>query len=231
MKLLYEDKEIIVCEKPAGTASQNERGFTADMVSLLMTHEKESGVKQPYIGVVHRLDKMVGGVMVYAKNKSAAANLSKQIAQHKVKKKYYAIVMGIPETQNGVMEDYLVRDGRTNTSGIAGKNEKDAKPAKLEYRVLKTNNFRGDRHYLFPAGSGTVHRQTSSDPGADGITGTSVVRGQKVQSGRKNIAGIPEHRVVLASAWFFASGHRKMDGISGFSGEWNLFGNDRIIFC
>mgnify|MGYP000785599200 CR=1 FL=1 len=47
MKLLYEDKEIIVCEKPAGTASQNERGFTADMVSLLMTHEKESGVKQP----------------------------------------------------------------------------------------------------------------------------------------------------------------------------------------
>ena len=112
MKLLYEDKEIIVCEKPAGTASQNERGFTADMVSLLMTHEKESGVKQPYIGVVHRLDKMVGGVMVYAKNKSAAANLSKQIAQHKVKKKYYAVVMGIPETQNGVMEDYLVRDGR-----------------------------------------------------------------------------------------------------------------------
>ena len=125
MKLLYEDKEIIVCEKPAGTASQNERGFTADMVSLLMTHEKESGVKQLYIGVVHRLDKMVGGVMVYAKNKSAAANLSKQIAQHKVKKKYYAVVMGIPETQNGVMEDYLVRDGRTNTSGIAGKNEKD----------------------------------------------------------------------------------------------------------
>ena len=141
MKLLYEDKEIIVCEKPAGTASQNERGFTADMVSLLMTHEKESGVKQPYIGVVHRLDKMVGGVMVYAKNKSAAANLSKQIAQHKVKKKYYAVVMGIPETQNGVMEDYLVRDGRTNTSGIAGKNEKDAKPAKLEYRVLKTKEI------------------------------------------------------------------------------------------
>ena len=141
MKLLYEDKEIIVCEKPAGTASQNERGFAADMVSLLMTHEKESGVKQPYIGVVHRLDKMVGGVMVYAKNKSATANLSKQIAQHKVKKKYYAVVMGIPETQNGVMEDYLVRDGRTNTSGIAGKNEKDAKPAKLEYRVLKTKEI------------------------------------------------------------------------------------------
>lgn len=49
--------------------------------------------------------------------------------------------MGIPETQNGVMEDYLVRDGRTNTSGIAGKNEKDAKPAKLEYRVLKTKEI------------------------------------------------------------------------------------------
>ena len=49
MKLLYEDKEIIVCEKPAGTASQNERGFAADMVSLLMTHEKESGAGVAYI--------------------------------------------------------------------------------------------------------------------------------------------------------------------------------------
>lgn len=138
MNILFEDNDIIVCEKPAGVASQSERGFEADMVSLLMTREREKGIESPYIGVVHRLDKAVGGVMAYAKTKAAAAELSKQIAEHKVKKKYYAVVCGIPEEKQGNMVDYLVRDGRTNISKVSGKGQKDAKRAELNYRVLES---------------------------------------------------------------------------------------------
>lgn len=138
MKILHEDRDIIVCEKPAGVASQNERGWRADMVSLLLAYEKEKGAGNPYIGVVHRLDKVVGGVMVYAKNKTSAAVLSRQIADHQVKKKYYAVVCGRPEKSEGTWEDYLLRDGRNNVSKVVPKGTKDSKKAILTYRVLES---------------------------------------------------------------------------------------------
>lgn len=137
MQILYEDKDIIVCEKPRGIASQAERGFEQDMVSLLMNYECQKGNKQPYIGVVHRLDKMVGGIMVYAKNKKAAAELSEQIAGHEMKKKYYAVACGSLMPEQGSMTDYLVRDGKNNRSKIAQPGMKDAKKAELHYQVLE----------------------------------------------------------------------------------------------
>lgn len=146
LNILYEDKDIVVCIKPAGVASQNERGFRQDMISMLMNDQKEKGISSPYVGVVHRLDKMVGGVMVYAKNKQAAGGLSKQIAAGETEKKYYAVVCHAEESvkieKHGTMTDYLVKDGKTNTSVVSEKNNKMAKRAELIYDILETKKIK-----------------------------------------------------------------------------------------
>lgn len=138
MKIIYEDAQLLVCEKPVGVASQNERGFAEDMVSLLMNHRRKQKDADCYIGVVHRLDKMVGGIMVYAKTKQAAAELSRQVANHEMKKCYYAVVKGRPEQECGIYEDYLIKDGKLNISRVVDRKQKDAKRAVLNYRVLET---------------------------------------------------------------------------------------------
>ena len=90
VKILYEDKDIIVVVKPAGMASQEERSADMDMVSWLKNYlVREKKVKgMPYIGVIHRLDKPVGGVMVYAKTQQAAGKLSEQVRGNKMTKEY-----------------------------------------------------------------------------------------------------------------------------------------------
>lgn len=145
LDILYEDGDIIVCLKPPGIASQNERGFYEDMTGILMNYQKENGTAAPYIGVVHRLDKMAGGIMVYAKQKQAAAKLSQQIAAGKMKKRYYAVVWHGESAMKietcGTMTDYLVRDGRTNTSRVSDKNDKMSKRAELRYNILETKKI------------------------------------------------------------------------------------------
>ena len=113
INILYEDEEVIVCEKPAGVAAQTRRLGQADMESLLKNYRAGKG-EQPYIGVVHRLDQPVRGVMVFAKTKEAAADLSRQVQTKMADKFYYAVTDGVPEQKKGTLEDYLLRDGKTN---------------------------------------------------------------------------------------------------------------------
>ena len=89
------------------------------------------------MGVIHRLDKPVGGLMVYAKNKKAAAALSKQVQEHKLQKTYRAVVCGKPVDNVGKYVDYLLKDGKTNTSRIVDKSVAGAKRAELEYQILE----------------------------------------------------------------------------------------------
>lgn len=96
INILYEDEEVIVCEKPAGVAAQTRRLGQADMESLLKNYRAGKG-EQPYIGVVHRLDQPVRGVMVFAKTKEAAADLSRQVQTKMADKFYYAVTDGVPE--------------------------------------------------------------------------------------------------------------------------------------
>ncbi len=135
--ILFEDKNIIVCVKPVGVSSQVERGYGEDMVSILMNHLHEDGCKNPYIGVIHRLDKMVGGIMVYAKNKESASKLSAQVASKAMVKKYYAILCQNMKESNGKLTDYLVKDGKLNMSRVVKEGEKDAKKAELIYSVCE----------------------------------------------------------------------------------------------
>lgn len=142
--ILYEDKDIIVVKKPYGVASQTERGSGEDMVSILMNYFHEKGEKIPYVGVIHRLDKNVAGVMVYGKNKTAAGKLCGQIAGKDVTKKYYAAVHnGGSLEAEGVMEDILVKDGRQNISRVAGAKDKGGKRAELKYRVMSKADIEG----------------------------------------------------------------------------------------
>ncbi len=153
-KVFYEDRHIIVLEKPFGVASQTERGTAEDMVSLLTNYFYENENKHntkgapPYVGVVHRLDKNAGGIMVYGKNKNAAAGLSAQFSEGNVKKRYYAVSYN-PEKlgESGVMTDRIISDKRTNTSRIAVESEsalKEAKEARLNYRFIKLLNGQSD---------------------------------------------------------------------------------------
>lgn len=141
LKILYEDDVIIVCEKPPGVATQTKRIGEKDMESMLRTYRTQKG-EQPYIGVVHRLDQPVKGVMVFAKTKEAAADLSRQVAAKLADKFYYAMVAGVPEQKEGTLEDYLLRDGKTNTSKVVPKETTDAKRAELSYEILKTDGKR-----------------------------------------------------------------------------------------
>lgn len=138
--ILYEDKELIVCHKPAGIATQTARVGQADMVSEVtgyLAARTETVGKSPYLGVVHRLDQPVEGILVFAKNKTAAADLSRQAAGERMEKEYLAVVCGEDIPQSGELTDYLVKDGRTNTSRVVPPEVKDAKKAVLEYEVLE----------------------------------------------------------------------------------------------
>lgn len=138
IEILQEDNDIIVCRKPTGIPVQTAKLGQKDMVSLLKNYRV--GKKEaPEIYVVHRLDQPVEGVMVFAKNQKAAASLSKQIQQKSVDKYYYAVVEGVTDTPQGKLEDYLLRDGKTNTSKVVTAATKGAKKAVLQYRVLAVN--------------------------------------------------------------------------------------------
>ena len=136
--IVYEDDFIIVCEKPAGMPVQSARIGTPDMISVLKNHRKEKEALQgePYLGVIHRLDQPVEGMIVFAKTKAAAAALSTQITAGKMKKYYCAVVSGTPKEPKATLVDYLLKDGKTNTSKVVPSKAKGAKRAELNYQVL-----------------------------------------------------------------------------------------------
>ena len=132
IKVLYEDDNIIVCVKPAGVLSQGDKKGNKDMVRELKKYLVLESVKkkvklfeEPYISVVHRVDRNVRGIMVYAKTKAAAAGLSKQIRENKFSKKYMAVVSFDNEKVSPVLGrwenriDYLIVDKAGNLSKIA----------------------------------------------------------------------------------------------------------------
>lgn len=136
LDIIYEDQDLIVVHKPDGVAVQTKRLGQQDMESLLKNYRAKKG-EQPYIGVVHRLDQPVEGVMVFAKNQKAAADLSRQIQSDNIGKYYYALTYGAPPNHEGILEDYLLTDKKKNVTMVVDAGTKDAKPAKLEYRVVE----------------------------------------------------------------------------------------------
>ncbi len=136
--ILYEDDAILVCEKPIGMPVQSDKSRSLDLLtSLKLTiFERDNLEQEPYLAVVHRLDRPVGGVMVLAKTKEAAASLSEQIKAHTFEKNYQAIVCGDLEEEFGTFTDYLLKDSRDNTTKVVKKGTPGAKYAELDYELI-----------------------------------------------------------------------------------------------
>ena len=136
IKVLYEDNHILVVEKPVGILSQADATKDDDMVNLLKSYLKEKYQKpgNVYLGLVHRLDRMVGGVMVFAKTSKAARRLSLEVQNHELIKEYRAVINGQMEPLKGSLKDYLKKDESKNITVIAP----DGKEAILDYETLKT---------------------------------------------------------------------------------------------
>ena len=114
--IIYEDPHIIVCHKPAGVPTQSARISTPDMESMLRNY-----LCGGYLAVIHRLDQPVEGLLVFAKSPKAAKELNRQLTTSGFGKYYRAIIAGIPEPSEGTLEDYLVKDARSNTAASAQK--------------------------------------------------------------------------------------------------------------
>lgn len=136
MKILFEDDFLAVCLKPAGVLSQS--GGGNDMISMLNSHFAENGEKAEAFPV-HRLDRETAGLMVYAKNAKSAAALSKQAEQNQIKKRYYAVVKGIPAEKSAVLKDLLFRDKQKNKTYVVNRMRKGVREASLEYEIIGEN--------------------------------------------------------------------------------------------
>lgn len=141
MKVLYEDNHIIVVEKMPNVPSQADKTGDEDMLTIIKSYLKEKYNKpgNVYLGLVHRLDRPVGGVMVFAKTSKAASRLSEEIRNKTFKKTYLAIVNGKMESENGEYVDYLWKDEKQNISYVVKEGKKNSKLAKLNYEVIAYN--------------------------------------------------------------------------------------------
>lgn len=139
-ELIYRDAAIVVCRKPAGYLSELGPGKNLpDAVSALLREAGEDGT----VFTVHRLDKPVEGLTVLARTHGAASSLIAQIAAHTAEKEYLAVLRGIPEGSEGVWEDLLFHDSRTNKTFVVARPRKGVREAKLSWRLLGTAKAEG----------------------------------------------------------------------------------------
>lgn len=138
VNILYEDADILVCIKPAGIASQTKMRGQQDMVSLLCNYRHEKK-EEPYVGLVHRLDQPVEGILVFGKHAKSTAALNRQLQQETFSKVYLAVTEGRMPAQKGRLRDYLIKDGRSNVSMVVKQEDPQAKKAELLYERLMTD--------------------------------------------------------------------------------------------
>ena len=132
MEFLYLDRDIVVCIKPARVLSTDEPGGLPDMIREALGDPKAD------IRTVHRLDRVVSGVMVLARNAKAASELSRQVREDLFEKEYLAVVHGKPEANEGTLRDLLYRDKARKMTMVAPEPAKGVQEALLDYRVLNT---------------------------------------------------------------------------------------------
>lgn len=139
LNVLYEDNHIIVVEKMPNIPSQGDKTKDTDMLTIVKEYIKEKYNKpgEVYLGLIHRLDRPVGGVMVFARTSKAAARLSEQVRNKVFKKEYLTIVDGKMKKDKETLEDYLLKNEKNNLSKVVPEGTKNSKYAKLDYEVLK----------------------------------------------------------------------------------------------
>lgn len=144
IKVIYKDSEIIIVNKPAGIPVQTKNITQKDLESEIKKMLSAEGKKDPYLAVINRLDQPVSGLVLFALNKTSAAKLSDDLVKGRIDKYYKAEVLGEFEQKEGILEDMIYKDGKTNMSFRVDEKDpryKDAKKAVLEYREVSPGNL------------------------------------------------------------------------------------------
>ncbi len=138
--ILHEDNSVLVVVKPHNIPSQGDSTGDMDLLSLLKSYIKDKYNKpgEVYLGLVHRLDRPTGGIMVFARNSKSAARLSAQIVEGEMSKHYLAGLINVPTDRQGVLEHYLRKNPLTNTVTVETFGTSGAKRAELSYKIVDT---------------------------------------------------------------------------------------------
>ena len=143
MKIFYEDKYLLVCEKPVGVSSQRSDDGN-DMLCILEQYRKDKG-ESGYIGLVHRLDTATGGAMIYSKSPELTGKLCELVQTEDYAKEYLAVVEGAPSDKTGLMTDLLYHDKQKNKSFVVKKKRAGVKEARAEYELLQSREIAEER--------------------------------------------------------------------------------------
>jgi 23S rRNA pseudouridine1911/1915/1917 synthase len=144
VEILYEDNHIIAIDKPPGMLSQGDSTGDLDVLTLIkeVIRQRDKKPGNVYLGLVHRLDRPVGGVMVLAKTSKAAGRLSRQIRERETRKIYRAVVQGALTPKEAALEHFLFKDKKSRVTTLVDSNAPQGKRAKLSYRVLAIEDER-----------------------------------------------------------------------------------------
>lgn len=142
--VLYEDNQVVVVVKPQNMPSQADESGDEDLLTVVKNYIKEKYNKpgQAFVGLVHRLDRPTGGIMVFARNSKSAKRLGEQLVSHRMEKTYYAVLEGRLPSKSGHIVNYLKKDEKTNTVKIVTSGETGSKEAVLDYKVLAQSDTR-----------------------------------------------------------------------------------------
>ena len=189
LTILQEDDDLIVIHKPPGIAVQTRRTEEQDCVSLLKNRRASQG-EEPYVAPVNRLDQPVEGIVLFAKNAKAAAELSGQLARGSMEKYYLAVVTNRELPERAELVDYIQRDAKTNLSRIVPEGTKDGKKARLVYQVVeRQGKYALIRICLYTGRHHQIRAQLAH-------YGWQVLGDQKYGSVRENL---PDHALALCA--------------------------------
>jgi len=144
--ILYEDKSVIVCIKDPGVPVQSDLTGDLDLLTMLINHYKNKGIEEPYVGLIHRLDRPVGGIVVFGKSARAVNHLSKQLQKRTIRKTYFAVVEGAPDDQT--LEHFLKKKFKGNVSVVVEESTPKAKKAIMHIKRVSTIKIEGKLHSL-----------------------------------------------------------------------------------
>ena len=138
-EILYEDNHVIVAVKPAGVLSQSDITGAPDMLTLLKKYLRDTYNKpgEAYLGLLHRLDRPVSGVMVFAKTSKCASRISAQIREHKMDKRYRAVVFGVPGKEQETLRSYILKDEEKNQVTVIPLQTPDVIPQNAKEGILE----------------------------------------------------------------------------------------------
>ena len=141
-KVLFEDNHLLVVEKPRNMPVQEDSSGDRDLLNAAKDFlvEKYNKPGNAFLALVHRIDRPVGGVLLFGKTSKGASRISNEIRLNRFDREYYAVVRGIPTKRKGTVTDYLLKNRKTNVSSVVKKGTKDAKKAKLDYEVMDVDS-------------------------------------------------------------------------------------------